>query len=357
VGLDSLFLRSAEQWAAIEVEVVTGERVVGVSPAERSLELASGGRVVADQVLLTTGGRNRTLGFPGERLPGVFQLRDAGHSTELGAALVAGASVVVIGGGFIGAEVAASARTLGCDVTIVEAGKVPLERGLGAEWGTFVADEHRRRGVRVVTGIGVRALLGEHRVSGVELADGSRLDADVVVVGVGMVPRTELAELMGLEVAGGIVVDAGARTSNPAVFAAGDVTVQPAWRGDGLVRLESYQNAQDQADVAAAAMLGQELPERDVPWFWSDQFDLNIQTAGHLSATGRVVVRGDREALSFTAFHVDGDRLAGALAVNRGKDVRAVMRLIAADVAVDDAALADESVDLRKLARAARTPL
>ena len=311
----------------------------------------------ADKILLATGGRCLRLDVPGADLKGVHTLRELEDATCLRGELVPGAKVVVVGGGFIGLEVAASARTLGCDVTVVEAASVPLSRGLGSTYGTFVAEQHLARGVRVGVGVGVRAILGVDRVVGVELDDGMVLPADVVVVGIGIVPRTELAAGLGIEVHQGIVVDAAARTANPAVFAAGDVTVQPAWRGSRLVRYESYQNAQEQAAVAAASMLGRAAAVRDVPWFWSDQFDLNIQIAGDVGDQDEVAVRGEREAFSFIAFHLRAGTVSGAFAINRGKDVRAAMKLIAAGVPVTAEELMDESVDLRRLVHQAPAQL
>ena len=344
-------------WDDLDVELITGDGVAAISAGQRRLELNSGTSLRADKILLATGGRCLRLDVPGADLTGVHTLRELEDATCLRGELLPGAKVVVVGGGFIGLEVAASARTLGCDVTVVEAASVPLSRGLGSTYGTFVAEQHIARGVRVGVGVGVRAILGVDRVVGVELDDGMVLPADVVVVGIGIVPRTELAVGLGIEVHQGIVVDAAARTANPAVFAAGDVTVQPAWRGNRLVRYESYQNAQEQAAVAAASMLGRAAAVRDVPWFWSDQFDLNIQIAGDVGDPDEVAVRGERDAFSFIAFHLRAGTVSGAFAINRGKDVRAAMKLIAAGVAVTAEELMDKSVDLRRLARQAPAQL
>jgi len=351
----SLLLR--DDWDALDVELILGDPVTSISSAERLVLLASGASLRADKVLLATGGRCLRLDLPGAGLAGVHTLRELDDATRLGAELVPGARVVVIGGGFIGLEVAASSRMLGCDVIVVEAASVPLSRGLGSSYGAFVAEQHISRGVRVGVGVGVRAILGVDRVTGVELDDGSVLPADVVVVGIGIAPRTELAAGLGVAVRQGIVVDAAARTANPAVFAAGDVTVQPSWRGDRLVRYESYQNAQQQAAAAAASMLGRPAAEREAPWFWSDQFDLNIQIAGDVTEPDEVVVRGDRDALSFISFHLRGATVAGVFAINRGREVRAAMKLISAAVPVSAEELMDESADLRRLVRRIPTQL
>lgn len=291
------------------------------------------------------------------RLAGVHRLRDLDDAVRLRDELVPGAQVVVVGGGFIGLEVAASARTRSCDVTVVEAASVPLSRGLGSTYGAFVAEQHITRGVRVGVGVGVAALRGVDRVTGVELDDGMVLPADVIVVGIGIAPRTELAAGFGIAVRQGIVVDGAARTDNPAVFAAGDVTVQPSWRGDRMVRYESYQNAQQQAAVAAASMLGRPAAERETPWFWSDQFDLNIQIAGDVSDQDMVAVRGDQNTLSFISFHLRGKAVCGVFAIDRGKEVRAAMKLISGGLPVTADELMDESVDLRQLVRQAPTAL
>ncbi|SNQ45859.1 conserved hypothetical protein [Frankia canadensis] len=357
-GAESVLL--PVDWDDLGVELRLGDRAVGFDPSARTVALASGGAVIADKVLLATGGRCVRLEVPGAGLPGVFHLRDLDDAVALRSALKTAGEVVVVGGGFIGLEVAASAQALGCSVTVVEAASVPASRSLGPTWGAFVAEQHLRRGVRIGIGVGVRAIRGGRGVTGVELDDGTTLPADVVVAGIGMAPRTELAADLGLHLAGsrhGVVVDRAARTSHPAVFAAGDVTVQPSWFGERLVRYESYQNAQEQAAVAAAAMLGAPLPARDVPWFWSDQFDMNIQLAGELGAADEVVLRGDRESSSFAAFHLRAGTVAGVFAIGRGRDVRAAMKLIAGRVAVDADELGDESVDLRQLARRTPTPL
>lgn len=351
----SVLLR--DDWDELNVELILGDPVTSISSSERLVLLDSGASLRADKVLLATGGRCLRLDLPGAGLAGVHTLRELDDATRLSAELAPGAKVVVIGGGFIGLEVAASARTRGCDVTVVEAASVPLSRGLGSTYGAFVAEQHIARGVRVGVGVGVRAILGVDRVTGVELDDGMVLPADVVVVGIGIAPRTELAAGLGVEVRQGIVVDAAARTANPAVFAAGDVTVQPSWRGDRLVRYESYQNAQQQAAAAAASMLGRPAAEREVPWFWSDQFDLNIQIAGDVTEPDEVALRGDRDALSFISFHLRGATVAGVFAINRGKEVRAAMKLISAAVPVTAEELMDESADLRHLVRRVPTPL
>jgi len=344
-------LRLRRSWTDIDVDLIADDAVIDVDPLDRRVEMKSGAHFSADMILLATGGRGVKLSIPGSDLPGVYGLRDLNEAMILRDALMVAPRVVIIGGGFVGLEVAASAHSLGCDVTVIEAASVPLSRGLGPSWGAFVAAEHIRRGVKVGTGVGVRAILGRQRAEAVELDDGTVLPADVVVVGVGMQPRSELARRMGLRIqAAGVVADGAGQTANPAIFAAGDVTIQPSWGVGRLIRYESYQNAEQQATAAATRMLGMAPPPRAVPWFWSDQFDMNLQIAGELSGTDEVVVRGDVKSLSFIAFHLKDQWISGVFSINRGRDVRAATSLIAnrTTLRLDD--LADESFDLKRAA-------
>ena len=348
---DSLLIRTRDQWAALDIEIKTGETVTCIEPSLSMLRTASGEEHRGvDVVVLCTGGKNRRLNVSGENLDGVHYLRDIADAAALSESLMPGVRLVVVGGGYIGCEVAASAIILGCDVTVVEAMPHILSRALPPIWSDVIAHEHRRNGVRIRTGATVRQLLGDNRVRAVELDDGSLLEADVVVIGIGMEPSVELGRSLQLNVNGGIVVDEVGRTNHPRVFASGDVTSQPdVWAGAGFRRLESFQNAQEQSDGVAAAILGQEPARRPAPWFWSNQYELNIQTAGTVDDGDDVVVRGSVEDASFSAFHLRNERLVGALAINRGRDVRAAMRLMESGGWVERAELADTSNDLRRI--------
>jgi 3-phenylpropionate/trans-cinnamate dioxygenase ferredoxin reductase subunit len=353
---EATYLRPIEDWKSIDVELIASTTIVQARPGPGGVVAADGRTFDADAVLLTTGGRNRRLGIPGEALPGVHDVRTVDDAVALREEIVPGAAVVVIGGGFIGFEVAATAKAMGADVVLLEQASVPLVRGLGERWGAFIAELHQQRGVDVRTGVQVVVLHGDTAVREVELAGGERLSADVVIIGVGMIPATELAEQAGARVEGGVVVDAGGRTTVEGLFAAGDVTVQPGWRSEALERVESWQNAQDQAGAAAAAMLGLPLPPRTTPWFWSDQAELNIQVAGRVALDCEVVLRGDPGELKFVAFHLRDGALQGAFGLNSPREIRGVMALIDAGISVNPEALADPSVDLRKLARSAARP-
>jgi 3-phenylpropionate/trans-cinnamate dioxygenase ferredoxin reductase subunit len=346
-----------EYWEEQRIALHLGSPVVALRPGERSVELAGGGLIGADRVLLCTGGSARRLDVPGADLDGVFCLRTADDAAGIRERLVEGASVVVLGAGFIGAEVAASARAVGCSVTLVEIADVPLARVLGEDMGRFYGQVHRDHGVDLRTGVGITEILGDRGgVHQVVLTDGTAVPADVVVVGIGIVPSTGLAAGIGAEIAGtapgGIIVDEFCETSVPGVYAAGDVANHPSAILGERVRLEHWRNAQNQAVAAAGSMVGERKPFDEVPWFWSDQYDLALQVAGHPCSTDDVVRRGQPGSGPFTLFYLRDGVVRCVLGVNRPRDVRVGMDLIAARARIDPAALADPGTDLRALARA-----
>lgn len=342
------YLRVADQWEALDVDLVVGDAATAVRAPDGVVALRSGRSVAADAVVLCTGGAPRRVGVPGESLSGVHHLRTLEQARELSRALAEQPRVVIIGGGFIGAEVASSAAQRGCPVTILEAGPTLMLRGLGQRWGRFLTEQHRQRGVDVRLNIGVRSIVGTDRVRRVELDTGDVLAADLVLVAAGMVPETGLAVSARVSVEEGIIVDDAGRTSHPNIFAAGDATSAPRWRSPGRIRHESVGHAEYQADAVAASLLGQPAPERGAPWFWSDQLGLNLQFAGVLQTADEIVIRHSGDG-AFAAFHLREGMVEGVVAVDDGRNVRAAMRLIAARTAVDPAALADPAVDLRRL--------
>ena len=290
--------------------------------------------------------------LPGVALAGVHVLRDVADSLALRDAMQGGARVALVGGGYIGLEVAAAARKLGCETTVLEAAPGLMRRQLAPELGDWYARLHRDQGADVRTEAEVARLLGDQRVEGVELTDGSRIDADLVVIGVGIRPNVELALQAGIEAGDGIEVDDQGRTSDPDIFAAGDVTRQPNPYVAGKIRLESWQNAQNQALVAGQAMAGaSDVHHADVPWFWSDQHGINLQMVGMPSGQPRHVWRGDPDqGPGFTLFYLDeGGRLVGANAVDRPGDIAAARRMIERGISPDPAKLADPDVSLKKL--------
>lgn len=313
--------------------------------------LQDGGRVAFDACLLATGARPRRIAVPGAGLNGVMYLRTAEDASALARLLVARPRIVVVGAGFIGLEVAASARSVGCDVTVLEIAPVPLAHVLGTEVGRSVARLHEEHGVRFRFGEGISAVHGAGRAEEAETTAGARLPCDLVVVGVGVAPNDELAARAGLECRDGVVVDGLCRTSAPGVFAAGDVARWPDPLTGELVRVEHHQNAERQGAAAARAMLGGGVPYDEVPWFWSDQYDTNLQLVGR--TTDDAVVRGDLDVPRFTVLYLDGERLAGALAFDSTRDVQVCRRLIARRTPVARDTLARPDTNLASLLRPA----
>ncbi len=348
---ESTYLRPVDAYTEAGIDLRLGVRVTRLSPRWKALELADGSTIAADRILLCTGGRVRRLDVPGTDLDGVYYLRAIDDAVAIRDQLGADVAVTVVGAGFIGSEVAACAREAGCAVTMLEVAEVPLSRVLGSALGALYARVHREHGVDVRTRTGVASITGDaRRVQRVVTSDGAGIDTQIVVIGVGIDPASELAEDAGIDVADGIVVDDRCRTSMPNVYAAGDVAWHPNPLLGSHMRLEHWQNAQNHAVAAARSMVDRGKPYAEVPWFWSDQYDLNLQMAGRPSGADDVVVRGTVDDLSFCAFYLCGGRLTGAVAVNRPRDLRGAMTLIEKGVLVDPDALADETVEARGLA-------
>lgn len=355
---DGLILRGPDFYRDRDIDLICGEWIDAVrltDPEKGAGEATTrSGRTLAfDRLALSVGGAPRRLRAPGSELAGIHYLRDVEDAAALRADLERARRVVVVGGGFVGLEAAAAAALgSGKQVTVVEAASHLLARAVAPAVSDFYAAAHRRRGTTVLLG---RAVAGFHgvrgRVSGVELADGHVEAADVVVVGIGLAPQTELAESMGLECIGGVVVDDLARTSIPSVVAAGDCTTL-AHPEHGSLRLESVQNAITQAKVAAATLLGVEPPSAGVPWFWSDQADLKLQMAGLNIGYDRVILRGDPSREQFSALYYRGDRLLSIDAVNAPRDYMAVRRLLEMGRNVPAEAASDPDVALKDFLRA-----
>jgi len=343
------WLRPPAWYASKDIELQLGVRAVAVDPYAHSVELSGGTRLAYDKLLVATGGIPRTLDIPGTDLPGVFYLRRLNDALAIREHLIPAAQVVVIGAGFIGAEVAASARTLGCKVTMLEIAEIPLARALGPTIGQIYADLHRERGVELCTGAGVERIEGHGHVQRVVTIDGRVHEASVVVIGVGLLPDLDLARRSGFATGNGIIVDEYCQTSVDDVFAAGDIAHHPNHFLGRRIRVEHWQNAQHQGTAAARNMLGQQKPFREVPWVWSDQYEHNLQIVGLPSPTERLVVRGDAATRNFSAFFVRDGRVAAALAVNRSEDVRVARLIIQHRTEVTEAHLVDVDTSLGEL--------
>ncbi|MDV7090680.1 FAD-dependent oxidoreductase [Rhodococcus sp. IEGM 248] len=325
------------------VELLTGTTVTRIDASGGSVELSDGRSVAADAVLVATGGRPRTMPVNGPASERVHYLRTIDDAERLASQLRPGVGLVLIGGGFVGLEIAATAQALGAEVTVLEADAVPLARILGAEMGDVCTRLQRENGVTVRAGIRVDTVTPRPDGVLIALDGGEVLQADVVVVGIGIVPNVEVAQASGLAVDGGILVDAQGRTSIPHVYAAGDVAARFSDAAGRHVRVEHFDNASKQGAATANLMLGRVGVVDPPHWFWSDQFGKNIQFTGTARYTD-LVFRGSADDGEFTAFYLDSGVLRGAFSLDRGDEISAARELIGRSIA--PGRLADQDVDL-----------
>jgi 3-phenylpropionate/trans-cinnamate dioxygenase ferredoxin reductase component len=350
VGREKVYVHPEGFYAEHDIDLRLGRTVEGLDTSASELELDDGERLRYDRLLLTTGAEPRRLSIPGAGLDGVHYLRSVQDSDALRARLDRGGAVVVVGAGWIGSEVAASARQRGLEVTVVEPASLPLERVLGAELGAIYRDIHADHGVRMLLGTGVEAFEGETAVERVRTSDGRELGCDFVVVGVGVEPRIQLAERAGIEVDDGILVDDHLQTSLPGVFAAGDVaSAHHPFYGE-RIRVEHWANALNQGPAAARSMLGHSAAYDRLPYFFSDQYDVGMEYTGFARSWDRVVFRGDPVTREFVAFWITADRVVAGMNVNVWEVTDSIKRLIGERVAVDDRRLADPDLPLETLA-------
>jgi len=342
---ERLFLRPDSFFAAESCELVLGMPVMAIDRRAKRVRLADDTTLTYDRLLLATGARPRLIDRASTRLEGVHYLRGIDDVDALRPRLVPGAKLVVIGGGYIGLEVAAVAAQRGAEVTVLEASERFMPRTVSPIVSAFYEEVHAAHGVRVMVGAKADGLEGGDRIAAVH-AKGERIPADVVLIGVGVIPNSELAEDAGLECNDGIVVDEFARTSDPDIFAAGDCTNHPYLDG-ARVRLESVQNAVDQAKAAAAGLAGKPHAYREVPWFWSDQYDLKLQIAGLARPGDVTVLRGEPATRKFSVFHLRGGKVAAVEAVNAAQDYIIGRKLIASGKAVAAERLADTKVAIK----------
>jgi 3-phenylpropionate/trans-cinnamate dioxygenase ferredoxin reductase subunit len=353
---DGLPLRAAQFYRDRQVDLLLGETATGVDRNARRIELASGRRLDYGHLVLATGARQRPLDAPGVELAGVMALRDLADARALRERLgeARARRIVVIGAGFIGLEIAATATGLGGEVTVVELGPRPLGRAVSPATSAFFLEAHQTFGARVRLGVGVAALHGRHgALDAVELTDGSVLPADLAIIGIGVLPEDRLAHQAGLACANGIVVDEFLATADPLISAIGDCAAFPSPTTGAPIRLESVQNAVDQARCLARRLVGK--PERyaALPWFWSDQGDLKLQIAGLADGGDRWVLRGDPQSRAFAMFGFRGDALAAVETVNRPGDHMAARRIIGAGLPLSAEQAGDSDFDLRRFATAA----
>ena len=353
--LSKEYLRGEQSWETLPVrdeawygeqgiELRLGRQVDRLDPAGPAVELDDGDRIEADAVLLATGGRPRRM--PGEPSDRVLYLRTVEDSDRIQQIIRSG-RLVVVGAGFIGAEVAASARSQGADVTVLEKSEVPLNRAIGEEMGRVYAAIHRDHQVDLRTEDGVASIEEAADAVVVRTERGDAIEAAAVLVGIGIEPNAELGRAAGLEIDNGVVVDEACRTSAPGVFACGDVANHQHPVFGRRIRVEHFDNALKMGAHTARSMLGDDRPFTDPHWFWSDQYDVNLQYAGFAYTWDDIVIRGSVHDLDFVAFYLNEGVLLGALGLNRGRDVRRAMKLIGARPQREK--LRDPEVDLRGL--------
>jgi 3-phenylpropionate/trans-cinnamate dioxygenase ferredoxin reductase subunit len=333
--------------AGIEVRLDT--RIDTVDRGSRTLQTAAGDKLSFDKLVIATGARPRLLDVPGVELEGIHYLRTIADVTAIRSQLSEGTRLSIVGAGYIGLEVAAVASQMGAVVTVIEMEDRVMSRVVSPAVSEFYQKEHLSHGVRLVLSTGVTGFGGYRQVNAVKLSSGDEIAADLVVIGIGIVPNTELASGAGLDIDNGIVVDDHCRTSDPDIFAVGDCTLHPNDILGYRLRLESVHNAVEQAKTAASNICGEDSRYAQVPWFWSDQYDLKLQIAGLSQGYDQSIVRGDPDSRSFSCLYLRDGQLIAVDAVNSPKDFMQSKVLIAAHAVVDPALLADTDLELKNM--------
>ena len=350
-GLERVHLRPSAFYESRNIDVRPGTRVAGIDAAARTVVCASGETVPYERLLLATGARARQLAVPGAALPGVHCLRTIADVDAIKPELLPGKRLAIVGGGYIGLEVAAVGVALGLSVTVLEMEQRVLQRVTMPAMSAFYHQLHEARGVNIFTGAKAASFAGEERLTAVLCADGRRVPADLAVVGVGIEPNVDLAASAGLACDDGIKVDEHTRTSDPHIFAAGDCTNHPNPILGRRLRLESVPNAMEQSRVAAANMAGNAKAYAAMPWFWSDQYDLKLQMVGFPQPDDEAVPRGDPASQRFATFYLREGKLAAADAVNSPREFMAARQLVGKNVSGQ--ALADPGTDMKAIVAAA----
>jgi len=345
---ERLLLRSAQYYQQHRVETRLGVRATAIDRASQRLRLGDGSELTYDKLLLCVGSKPRRLEVPGHELAGIHYLRTIADVDAIRADLAGARRMVVVGGGYIGLEAAACARQLDIEATVLEMADRPMARVVAPQVSAFYVRRHEREGVRIVCNASVTGFLGEGRVAAVRCGE-REFPADVVIVGVGILPDVTLAAAAGLRCDNGVWVDEQCRTSDPNVYAAGDCTNHPSVRYGRRVRLESVDNAVEQAKTAAANICGKPARHEHVPWFWSDQYDVKLQIAGLSEGYDQAVVRGDPDSGSFALYYFAGGELLAVDAINSMRDFMSGKKWLAERKRPDPARVADPSVDLKNI--------
>jgi 3-phenylpropionate/trans-cinnamate dioxygenase ferredoxin reductase subunit len=348
--MERMYMRGAQFYPENNIELRLSTRVDSIDRAGKSVTLQGGEKIAYDKLMIATGGRVRKMTCPGADLPGVQYLRNIDDVLGFRDDVQAGKSLAIVGGGYIGLEVAAVATKRGCKVTVIEATERVLSRVTSPEMSAFYTDVHTREGVNIITGATVTSFTGNGRVEGVVCSTGQTIPADLVIVGIGIIPNVEIAQAIGLKLDNGIVVNEFAQTEDEDIYAAGDCTNHPNDLLGRRLRLESVPNALSQGKAAALHILGKPEKYSEIPWFWSDQYDLKLQMVGINDPGDQIVIRGSMAERKFSACYLRDGVLVAVNAVNMSKDFLQSKKLIAAKTKLDPIKLADAAVALKDLA-------
>ena len=349
VEVDSTYFWPPESYEELNIETMLGVRATAIDPGGKQVSLDNGETSNYDRLAITTGARARLLPIDGAELEGVHYLRTMDDTLAIRGAVEKGSTALIVGGGWIGLEVAATLKKLGCHSVVVEFADRLCGRAVTPDISDWMLKFHQSHGIDVRLGTGVERFEGDGKIERAVLSDGDTIDCSLAVVGIGVIPNSELAETAGLNVENGIVVDELCRTSDPDVFSAGDVTSHPNDLLGKRVRLESWENAQNQGIAAGKSMLDKGEPYAEIPWFWSDQHDANIQMIGLPENWDEVVTRGDPAEGSFLTMYLSGGRIIGAISVNNARDIRFAKRLMAAKKVVSPDDLANPDIKMQAL--------
>jgi 3-phenylpropionate/trans-cinnamate dioxygenase ferredoxin reductase component len=348
---ERLYFKPAAWYADNKVELILSTRATAINRTDRKVDLEHGGHLEYDALIIATGSRPRALPIDGADLEHVYALRGLTDVERIRPQMVAGRSIVIVGAGYIGLEAAAVAQQMGLKTTVLEMAPRVLARVTSPVMSEFYEAEHHRQGVEIRTETSLSKLEGKDgAVTSAMLGDGTKLDADIVLVGIGILPNEELAKEAGIACNNGILVDRDARTSDPRIFAAGDCASRPLVHFGRSGRLESVHNAIEQGKLAAAAILGKPRPNEDCPWFWSDQYDLKLQIAGLSAGYDEIVVRGSPEDRKFAAFYLKNGTLIAVDAINSPPEFLASKKLIMSGAKLSADILADTSITMKEIA-------
>ncbi|PIE40750.1 MAG: pyridine nucleotide-disulfide oxidoreductase [Gammaproteobacteria bacterium] len=350
---DQIDIFKSTVYEKANIEFQLGCRVETINATDKQITLDSGETLNYDKLALCTGARVRKLPIPGAELKGVHYLRTLADAQAIQAEIKEGNKAVIVGGGYIGLETAASLRKLGMEVTVLEMMNRVLERVTAPELSEYYTQLHENHGVKIITEAQAMALKGEDHVQQVVCNNDLTLDADMVIIGIGVIPNTEIAEAAGLECDNGVMVDEFAQTSNPDIVAAGDCTNHPNDLLGFRLRLESVPNASEQARAAAATICGNKKAYHSMPWFWSDQYDIKLQISGFNKGYDKVVLRGEPSSNSFVVWYLAGDRILAADCINASKEFMQAKKIITNKIKLTPEQLADADNELKDLIAAA----